>query len=286
MKALWKKVSRGFVRHHGVEYGAEALGLGLFMVSACVVALVLEHPDSWVRQQMTSGLLRRFSAGLLMAGTLIGLVHSPWGRRSGAHLNPAVTLAFAWAGKVASRDVAGYIAAQFVGGALGVGLVASLAGPWLRHPAVHYVVTVPGEAGPGLALALELVISMILMAVVMKVSRNPDRSHLTAFAAAALLCLFITVESPWSGTSMNPARTVASAVVAGIWTGWWIYFVAPLAGMMAGAGFVAAMEGTREPGCAKLCHDARYRCIFCEHQNEAAAGRNSKATSDGLTAAV
>lgn len=89
-----------------------------------------------------------------------------------AHLNPAVTLAFAWAGKVASRDVAGYIAAQFVGGALGVGLVAALAGPWLRHPSVHYV-TVPGEAGPGLALALELVISMILMAVVMKVSRNP-----------------------------------------------------------------------------------------------------------------
>lgn len=47
MKALWKKVCRGFVRHHGVEYGAEALALGLFMVSACVVALVLEHPDSW-----------------------------------------------------------------------------------------------------------------------------------------------------------------------------------------------------------------------------------------------
>ncbi|MBL9135750.1 MAG: aquaporin [Verrucomicrobiales bacterium] len=269
-------------RSHAVEYAAEALGLGLFLMAACLVTMVLEHPKSWVHQQVDVPWVRRLVAGAAMGLTLVGMVYSPWGRRSGAHLNPVVTLVFAALGKVAPRDVLGYIAAQFLGGALGVAIMAGVAQAWLADPAVRYVVTTPGWAGVWAAFWAEGLISLTMVSAVLVVSRNRHGSRFTGWVAAGLLCLFILIESPLSGTSMNPARTVATALASGEWRGWWIYFVAPTLGMFAGAGLLSCVGRSRTSGCAKLCHDPRFRCVFCEHQAEATRRTVANPPSPGL----
>jgi len=78
--------------------------------------------------------------------------------------------------------------------------------------------------------------------------------------------LFITFEAPLSGMSLNPARTFGSALVASQWNALWLYFVAPPLGMLGAATFYTAVRRGRQLACAKIRHDAGYRCIFCEYQ--------------------
>src|SRR5439155_1638810 len=80
-----------------------------------------------------------------------GLIYSPWGRRSGAHFNPATTLTFWRLGKVGSADAAFYALAQAAGGLAGVLVAAGLLGESVAHPSVQYVTTIPGPAGASVA---------------------------------------------------------------------------------------------------------------------------------------
>jgi aquaporin Z len=80
-----------------------------------------------------------------------------------------------------------------------------------------------------------------------------------------LVFLYITFETPLSGMSINPARTFVSALPSGIWTSAWIYFAAPLAGMLLAAEIHHTLVKRARVSCAKWNHDMRYRCIFCGH---------------------
>jgi aquaporin Z len=113
------------LRGHWPEYLIEAAGLGVFMLVACVFGTLLGHPASPVVRAVPDALARRALMGVAMGLTAIGLIYSPWGRRSGAHFNPATTLTFWRLGKVASADAALYALAQAVGGIAGVGVAAS-----------------------------------------------------------------------------------------------------------------------------------------------------------------
>lgn len=250
------------LRKHWPEYLMEAVGLGLFMVSACVFGALLEHPASPVRQALPDGTLRRLLMGLAMGATAAGLIYSPWGQRSGAHINPAVTLTFLSLGKVKRPDAAFYVAAQVVGGVLGVVLAAAVLGTTLAHPSVNWVATVPGPAGAGTAFAAEVAISFGLMLTVLTISSSRF-ARLTGLAAAILVATWISVEAPVSGMSMNPARTVASALPSGRWTAAWIYFVAPPLGMLGAARAFSTLTRGRARYCAKLDHPPSVRCIFC-----------------------
>src|SRR5499427_4542944 len=103
---------------HWPEYLKEAACLGLFMVSACSFTVLLQHPASAIRQMLPSAFVRRFLTGVAMGLTAIALIYSPWGKQSGAHLNPSVTLTFFRLGKIAPWDAAFYFLAQFVGATL------------------------------------------------------------------------------------------------------------------------------------------------------------------------
>jgi aquaporin Z len=249
-------------RRHWPEYLMEALGLGLFMVAACAFGTLLEHPASPVRQALPDATLRRVLMGLAMGATAAGLIYSPWGQRSGAHLNPSVTLTFLRLGKLRREDALFYAAAQVVGGVLGVVLSALVLRGALAHPAVSFVATVPGPAGPWVAFAAEAAISFGLILTVLLVASS-RRPRLTGLCAAALVAAWISVEAPLSGMSMNPARTAASALPSGIWTGSWIYFVAPPLGMLLAAEAFRALTRGRARHCAKLDHPPGVRCIFC-----------------------
>ena len=248
---------------HWPEYLMEAALLGLFMVSACGFVVLLEHPSSPVRQAIPDPVLRRFLMGLAMGGTAVALIYSPWGMQSGAHMNPATTLTFARLGKVAPRDAVRYVAAQFTGGVLGV-LLASLAlRQLIADPATNYAITVPGSRGTAAAFAAEVVIAFILMTVILAVSNHPRWAHLTGLCAGLLVATYITVEAPVSGMSLNPARTLGSAVFARNWTALWVYFVAPPLGMLVAAELYIRRRGREAVRCAKLHHQNDKRCIHC-----------------------
>jgi aquaporin Z len=249
-------------QHHWPEYLMEAAGLGLFMLSACVFAILLQHPASPVAPVIQPPLLQRFLMGLAMALTAISLVYSPWGKQSGAHLNPAVTLTFFRLGKVTPGDALWYILAQFVGGILGVVLAATLLRHFIADPTVNYVVTVPGRFGTGVAFVAEVLISFVLMSVVLRVSNNRTLNRFTGLCAGLLVATYITLEAPLSGMSMNPARTFGSALSAQVWTALWIYFLAPPLGMFLAAELYVRRHGAHHVLCAKLHHHNSKRCIF------------------------
>jgi len=236
--------------------------LGLFMISACVSVTLIEHPASVLRQHLPSDFLRRALVGFAMGVTALVLIYSPWGKRSGALMNPAMTVAFVRLGKLEPRDALGYVVAQFVGGTAGVLLSAVALGPALDAPAVNYVVTVPGPYGMAAAWLGEFAIAFTLLGVVVVVNRVPRLAARTGWFAAALVALFIAFEAPLSGMSLNPARSFASAAVANSWHGFWIYVTAPVAGVLAGVEVLRAFDRYREHLCGKLNHDASVTCFL------------------------
>ncbi len=250
------------VARHWPEYAMEAAGLGLFMVSAAVCTTMIEHPAFPVRTAIESDGLRRLLIGVAMGLTAIAIIYSPWGKRSGAHLNPAVTLTFWSLGKVAGADAIGYVAAQFLGGTLGLLAAATVLPAYVGDPSVNYVVTVPGARGPGVAFLAEIVISFGLMLMVLTVSNRKPIARYTGLLAGGLVASYITLEAPLSGMSMNPARTFASALPAWLWSHLWIYFLAPPIGMLLAAQTYLLTQGSGRVLCAKLHHDNPSRCIF------------------------
>jgi len=251
------------LKQHWPEYLMEAALLGLFMVSACTFATLLWHPASPVAQAIPNRLVGRMLMGTAMGLTAISLIFSPWGKQSGAHFNPSVTLTFFRLGKVKSWDAMFYILAQFVGGVVGVVLASLVLGNLVMHPSVNYAVTVPGSDGPGVAFLAEVIISFILMTVILKVSNTPSIARFTGLFAGALVMTYITVEDPFSGMSMNPARTFGSAFSAHVWTALWVYFTAPPLGMLLASEVYLRLKGARAVQCAKLHHQNPKRCIHC-----------------------
>lgn len=254
---------RSALRQHWPEYLIEGWALGMFMVSAGVFTTLFEYPGSPLRQAFENADARRGMIGIAMGLTAIALIYSPWGQRSGAHMNPAVTLTFLRLKKIARWDAMMYVTAQFAGGTLGVLLVTIACRSAFTEPPVSYVVTVPGAQGALPAFAAEFAISALLMAMVLHVSNSQRYAQYTGLGAGLLVAIYIALEAPLSGMSMNPARTFASAWPADVWIGFWIYFTAPVLGMQCAAAWYMRPYCRREAGCAKLLHSKTQRCIHC-----------------------
>jgi aquaporin Z len=256
------------LRHHWPEYLMEMSELGLYLFVACVAATSLQHPASIVRQSISSGVARRALMGLVMGATTIAIVISPCGKRSGGHLNPAITFTFYRLGKVEFWDTWLYVIAQFSGAIGGVALAGYLLRDALGNPAVRYVVTVPGVYGSTAAFVAELAISFFLMITVLFATNQKRLAPYTAYIVGVLIAIWYTFETPLSGMSTNPARTFGSALNANYWHALWIYFTAPSIGMLAaGEVFLRVRRGAL-PYCAKLHHANNERCIFHHAQHE------------------
>ena len=237
-------------------YLIEAWALGMFMVSAAVFVILIEHPAFPVRESIPSPLIRRFLVGLAMGVTAVLLIYSSWGKKSGAHMNPAVTLTFLQLDRIHLADAIWYILAQFVGGTFAIYLFKWFMMDYIADIRVNYVVTVPGTEGQVLAFLLETLLSFLLFAMVLFNSNDERLAPYTGYFVGVLLTLFIAFEAPYSGMSINPARTVASALPAGIWTGWWLYFIGPIIGMqIAGYFYRLWYRKTHDDNCLTMkCH--------------------------------
>jgi aquaporin Z len=249
------------IRRHWPEYLIEAAGLGVFMIAACAFGVALEHPSSPIRELLPA-FPRRALMGLAMGATAITIIYSPWGKRSGAHINPAVTWTFFRLGKIEGWDALFYVLAQFTGGVTGVVIAVVALGALVSHPSVNYVTTIPGPYGIPLAFAAEIAMSFLMMSTILLATNRPKLARFTGIFAGVLVFAFITLEAPISGMSINPARTFGSAFNAGLWTALWLYFVAPPLGMALAAEVYRRRSTSMPVRCAKLNHDNDQRCIF------------------------
>lgn len=145
---------------------------------------------------------------------------------------------------------------------------ATAIGMAIEHPAVNYVVTVPGHSGLLVAFAAELLISFGLMLTVLLASNHRTFATFTGLMAGCLVAIYISLEAPLSGMSMNPARTFASAFPAHLWTAFWLYLTAPPLGMLLAAEMYTRAKSLTQVYCAKLHHQNQKRCIFrCSYQD-------------------
>jgi aquaporin Z len=238
---------------HGTDFLIEGWALGVFMLSAAFFTTQLAAPTARLYGCISSASLRLLLIGVAMGLTAVLLIYSPWGKRSGAHMNPAVTLAFMSLGRISAVNALCYVVAQFLGGLLGVLAAAALLGQPFEQPPIDFIVTVPGRAGAGAAFIAEMAISFGMMFAILSVSNLQRWSRYTGWVAGLLIACYVTFESPVSGMSMNPARTLASALPARTWQGLWIYFAAPLAGMWLAARAFHALT----PWVARRHHSAK-----------------------------
>lgn len=203
---------------HWPEYLMEGVELGLFMLSASIFGTLLFYVKSPAVRYLPSSTERLIAMGVAMGLTAIGLIRSPLGRRSGAHFNPAVSITFWLLRKMHGFDAMFYIASQFVGGALGVFIAKLLIGAPLESLSVRYVVTVPGSYGVLAAFISEFFMGWLTMTVVLFSGNKPRLARFTWLHVGILVTMYVIGFSAISGFSVNPARTLSSAIFAGVWT--------------------------------------------------------------------
>lgn len=250
-----------FLQHWRL-YIYEGAELAIFMISACCFTVWLFDPAYPALHLLADNALRRLLMGVAMGATAILIIHSPMGKRSGAHFNPAITMTYFRLGKIAAWDAVFYVVFQFLGGVFGVVVSAIVLGPAIAVPSVDYAVTVPGIYGTAAAFFAELFMAALLMAVVLWFSNQPALAVYASYLVGILIMFYILLFAPVSGFSINPARTTGSAIFAHLWTAIWLYFVAPPLGMMIAAETYLRLHGTDKILCAKLHPAPGYPCPF------------------------
>jgi aquaporin NIP len=192
-------------------------------------ALVFAGPGAVVINVYSGGGVTPVGIGLTF-GLMVGAMIYAIGHISGAHINPAVTLAFAVTRHFPVRDIPAYIAAQLAGAA-----AASLVIKGLFGNTAHLGATLPSH-GAGQAAVLEGILTFFLMFVIMAVATDARAvGEAAAIAIGGYVALAATFAGPIAGASMNPARSFGPALVSNDWTSWWVYWVGPIAGALLGA---------------------------------------------------
>jgi aquaporin Z len=216
------------------------------LLAECIgtFTLVFAGTGAIVINQVAGGVTGHAGIAIVFGLVVLAMIHT-FGDVSGAHLNPAVTTAFAAAGRFAWREVPGYIGAQIVGA-----LAASVLLHFLFPEATTLGATLP--AGPPMqSFVLEIVLTAVLMLTILSVSTGAKEKGITAgIAIGGVIALEAMFAGPICGASMNPARSLAPALVSGNLTHLWIYLVAPMIGALIA---IPLCIGTRESGCCRYC---------------------------------
>jgi aquaporin Z len=151
---------------------------------------------------------------------------------------------------------------------------------------VNFVATTPGASGVATAAMAEAAISFGMMGTVLVVSNDNRFNRWTGVCAGALVCLFIVFEAPLSGMSMNPARSLGPALLAGTLDSMWVYLIGPLAGMFLAAETYVRLRGAERVYCAKLDHPSYVPCNFRCRFGEMAPAEPRASRRDAAVGAV
>lgn len=222
---------------HWQVYLMEAFGLAGFVIGAGLLTILLEHPDLPVMKSSLGkyAVLRRIPLGIIMGGYITAVIFLS-GKKSGAHINPSVTWTFFRLGKINFSDAFFYTIAQFSGAIGGALLLKSTIGSLFGHPLINYGNTAPKPPHTAMAAFIaEFIISFILMLAVLMAGSSKRFEKYVALISGILITLYLIIELPFSGMSLNPARSFAGAVAANKFEHVWIYFVAPTLAMLTAA---------------------------------------------------
>ena len=255
---------------HPIEWLCELAGTFFFLFLGFTTIAALESPLSPLNEALPSAVLRLVLIGAVF-GILAAIVAlSPVGRRSGAHLNPAVTIGF-WAhGQTHTHDLLGFIAAQCLGAVLAAAAFFATSGSWAET--ANFARTEPRPELSGWAAAgIEVAITFGLVLAVLLMVSSPRTVRWTPVGVTVALMVLIPLGGPLTGADMNPARTLGPDVVSAQYPSLWVYLVGPALGALLGAGaFSLIASGRRAVLTAKLFHDERHPSV---HASRMPTGR-------------
>ena len=239
---------------HLAEWSAELLGTGLVLLVGLSAVCFDFGSASPLHALPTS--LRYLLTGLVFAGTGSLFALTPPGRRSGAHLNPVVTLVFWSQRKVHWHDLVGYVLAQLLGAIIGAAIVRAAWGA--QAVSVHDGATQPGPGvSAAVAVLLEAAMTAVVILTILLMTSRAAIARYTPLVLWLLIAVFVWQLAPLTGTSLNPARSLGPALVAPLLGPYWIYVVGPcLGGAVAALLFTVATPA--EVLTTKLFHDVRY----------------------------
>lgn len=199
--------------------------------------LVFAGTGAIVVNQTSGGVIDHAGIALVFGLVVLAMIYT-FGDVSGAHLNPAVTLGFAMAGRFPARDIPGYIIAQLAGAFAASGLLKIL------FPASATLGATLPAGSISQSFILEVVLTAILMFVILSVSSGAKEKGLTAgIAIGAVVALEAMFAGPVCGASMNPARSLAPAIVSGTFQHLWLYPVATILGALIAVPLCIATRG-------------------------------------------
>ncbi len=209
---------------------SELIGTALLVLVGLSLVIVMFGSGSPIAQILPSEALRRLITGFLFGTTGALIALSPVGKVSGAHINPVVTLAFRLMGKLGGLTTLGYIVAQLIGAVIG-SLPLLLWGAMGKS--VAFGATLPGPDFTLTTVFLGEVITTFIMVSLLAVFLGFRTIRpFTPAIFPPLYAIMVWAESPISGTSTNPARSLGPAVISGQWQDWWMYWIGPMAGML------------------------------------------------------
>jgi aquaporin Z len=214
---------------------SEFVGTALLLAFGLSAVIMDFGTGGPIAQAIPSSGLRRAMTGFLFGSTGGLIALSPIGKESGAHINPAVTLAFWLMGKMRAPHALGYVLAQLAGAL--VGALPLLAWGQVGQ-SVNFGATQPHSgSGPWLALLGEVATTFALIIGLFFFLRHQRIRNFTPALFPFLYAVMVFLEAPISGTSTNPARSLGPAVISGTWQAWWVYWLGPLVGTLIAVAF-------------------------------------------------
>jgi aquaporin Z len=240
---------------HPLEWGAEFIGTAFQLSLGFMAVALLSVRDSPLYiQPLTPRLL---AIGGVFGALAAAVATSPLGKRSGAHLNPAVTLGFFLRGHVHRHDLLGYMIAQVLGALAAAAIFTTAFGGWATE--VHNAVTQPAaHISAAAAIGIEAGITGCLLFVIFNLLSSARTARWTPAVVVGVLALLILAGARYTGASMNPARSLGPATVADTWNFLWVYFIGPPLGAILAAIAFRVFLPERRTLTAKLFHDERY----------------------------
>ncbi|MGB6772148.1 MAG: aquaporin [Candidatus Dormiibacterota bacterium] len=246
---------------HWRVWMAEGLGTCILVLGGLSAVCLNFGTGSPMLHLLPSPSVRLLITGLLFAGTGSLVAISPLGRLSGAHLNPSVTIAFWSSGHVSRPDLLGYLGSQILGALVGAGILRLSWGRMAVSVGDGRTSPHPGVSVAA-AIGIEALLTAILILTIFAFTSWSRSARWTPLALWLVIALLVWRGAPYTGCSMNPARSLGPDVISGVYGSLWIYLVAPPLGALVAAQLFLRMPLRPRPVTAKLYHDPKYPSVL------------------------